>query len=216
MPIITDISPQQRKSDRFNVFIDGKFVFGLLEESVLRLELYVGKELTEAELAYLQKELVYDKVLFKAYTLLSYRPRSISELRTLLRERVPGASSETVDAVLEYFIEKKYLDDTAFATWWVQQRREVSSRFGAQRIRQELLRKGIAQEIIDAALHESKEDVSEAENAVILGRKLFDRSRESDPYKHKQKILQSLVRKGFSWEDAQEAYTRVLQEQATG
>lgn len=214
MPIITDISPQQRKSDRFNVFIDGKFVFGLLEESVMRLELYVGKELTDTELAYLQKELVYDKVLFKAYTLLSYRPRSVSELRTLLKERVQGASSETVDAVLEHFIEKKYLDDTEFAQWWVRQRREVSSRFGAQRIKQELLQKGIAQEIIDAALHESKEDVSEVENAVILGRKLFDRSSESDPYKKKQKMLQSLVRKGFSWEDAQAAYARILQEQA--
>lgn len=214
MPIITDISPQQRKSGRFNIFIDGEFAFGLLEENLVRLGLAVGKEITDAELADFQKELVYDKVLFKAYTLLSYRPRSIFELRTLLKERVPGASTETVDAVLEYFIEKKYLNDTKFAQWWVRQRREVSSRFGAQRIRQELLQKGIEQEIIDAALHESEEDISEVENAVILGRKLFGRSRESDPYKYKQKILQSLVRKGFSWESAQAAYARILQEQA--
>jgi len=212
VPIITDISPQKRKSGRFNVYIDGQFSFGLLEESVTRLELFVGKEVTQEELAYLQKELVYDKVLFKAYTLLSYRPRSVAELRTLLKERIQGATSETVEAVLEHFIEKKYLDDVAFATWWVQQRREVSTRYGAQRIRQELLRKGIAPEVIDATLYASEEDISEVDNAVVLGRKLLGRSRETDPYKQKQKIMQSLARKGFTWEVVHEAYTRLLNE----
>ena len=61
-----------------------------------------------------------DEVMEAAAAFLSVRPRSVAETRGRLRHL--GYPATLVDAVVERLIEFGYLDDVAFARWWVESR----------------------------------------------------------------------------------------------
>jgi len=68
-----------------NLYLDGQFSFALAEELVVTLS--TGTILSEAEIADLQRRDTLHHVYDAALTLLTYRPRSASELRIRLLRR---------------------------------------------------------------------------------------------------------------------------------
>lgn len=212
MPVVTNILPQKKDPSRFNVYIDDEFAFGLSQISLANLGLAIGKQLTPTELEQVRSEKEFDMLLQKAITYLSYRPRSTRELITRLSQKIPTAQKEKIQSVADYLLEKHYLDDKAFAEWWVRQRRELGKRFGKHRIRQELRTKGIAKEYIETALQNSEEDIDESEIAYKEALKISKRVKGKDMQTLKNKCIQTLVRRGFSWDIARIATEKVLSE----
>ncbi len=47
---VTDIKQQVKREGRYSIFVDGKFVFGLSENSLMTSGLRIGLELTKDEL----------------------------------------------------------------------------------------------------------------------------------------------------------------------
>ncbi|KKS79959.1 MAG: Regulatory protein RecX [Candidatus Beckwithbacteria bacterium GW2011_GWA2_43_10] len=85
----------------------------------------------------------------KALRLLSYRPRSIREIkRRLIRT---NADTKTINRVIADLIDQNMLNDQEFAKWWVDQRVKFRPR-GNYALTRELAQKGIDREIIDSVL----------------------------------------------------------------
>ena len=87
MPAITSVEPQKKK-ERFNIFVDGKFRFGLDAETLVKSGLKVGQEISEKEIEKLVLENEVRKLMDKALRFLSFRPRSESEVRQYLRKKL--------------------------------------------------------------------------------------------------------------------------------
>lgn len=104
-----------------------------------------------------------EKLLNKALNLLSYRPRSVAEMR-----------QRGLEAVIPKLIELDLLDDQKFARWWVDQRRTFRPR-GNIALKTELLQKGIDREIIASVLLSKDEELSLAQK--LLAKKNLDRPR---------------------------------------
>jgi regulatory protein len=92
---------------------------------------------------------------------LARREHSRAELRAKLLPHVQ--EGEDLDAVLDELEKRGWLSDERAATQLVHAKR---SRFGMQRITHELRQKGIAEELISAALPELKESELEAARSV--------------------------------------------------
>src|SRR5260221_727462 len=95
MAKITSLKIQARNKNRVNVYLDGKFAFGLVKIEAIRLRL--GQELSEADLATLKNaddaEMAYEKTL----NFLSYRQRSEAEIKRYLKKKeVPEAQAEGI------------------------------------------------------------------------------------------------------------------------
>ena len=88
MPFVTSIEPQKKKPDRFNIFVDGKFSFGLDAETLVKSGLKTGREISEKEIKKLVFENETNKLMEKALRFLSFRPRSESEVRRYLRRKL--------------------------------------------------------------------------------------------------------------------------------
>ena len=103
-----------------------------------------------------------------------------------------------------YKLEKeKLLNDREFCEQWVQYR--LGRKYGPAFIHRELRTKGIPEDMIVSAL-EDRDETDELMNAVSLAKKAWSRAKpDSDLYKRRQKVIASLVRKGYSWEMAKEA-----------
>ncbi|MBS1155593.1 MAG: recombination regulator RecX [Proteobacteria bacterium] len=101
----------------------------------------------------------------KALQYLARRDYARAELRQKLL--LLSEDAEEVEALLEDFSARGWLSDTRFAEQWTHQR---GSRYGAQRLKQELRMKGVAEETIATALEEIA-DGEEARARAIWQRK---------------------------------------------
>jgi len=122
---------------------------------------------------------------------LARREYSRVELRAKLRPHVQ--EGDDLEAVLDDLAQRNWLSDERAAEQLVNQRR---SRFGTRRIAHELRRKGIDENLIDAALPQLKE--SEFEAARVVWQKKFGALPQDAKEKSRQvRFLQS---RGFSME----------------
>ena len=129
-----------------------------------------------------------------AFLLLKFRPRSINEIETRLKEK--GYTHQAVKETLDFLKEKKFLDDDYFAKGWIEWR--LKKPFGFRRIRQELQLKGVGQEIVESNIDSLKENYSEEKIVRLLAAERMKRLKTIEPKKAKSRIFSWLLRRGFS------------------
>ena len=197
---ITNLKQGIKNPNRVNVYIDSRFAFSLDISQVVDFKLKVGQVLSPSEYIKLQKASDFGKLYQRTLEWVLLRPRSISETKTYLREKHRKASSDEHDytreeqvefsrTIIDKLVSKGYLNDFVFAKWYVENR-FVKKGVSRKRLKMELMKKGISQEIIDEVL-DSRSD--EEEIHKIIARKL---SKYDDP----QKLTAYLCRQGFSYD----------------
>lgn len=187
---ITALAFQKRNPERVNVHLNGRFAFGLAAIEAARLR--VGQILSAQEVAELQERDTRERAYERALNLLSYRPRSVTELsRRLLRA---DFSPSAVEAALSRLERAGLADDRAFARYWVENREKFRPR-GHRMLRWELRQKGVADQIIDEAVA----SVNEAATASRLARKRAPRLRHLDEMTFRRRLNAYLARRGLSY-----------------
>ena len=125
-----------------------------------------------------------------ASRLLSYRPRSKALLRGRLSRRFPA---HLVDRVIESLTEQALVDDVKFAELWTDSRDSLNPR-SASAIRRELLSKGVAGDVADAAVR----DIDDHDSAYRAGLGPARRLEQADVATFRRKLWGYLQRRGFS------------------
>src|SRR5947199_7774565 len=113
MPIITQISEQKKRPNRRNIYLDGKFAFGVNLNVVARFHLTVGKNLSAADVAEIQSGEVRQECFDRATQYLGQRLHSRAELKKKLMRREYG--EPVIDDVLNQLERLDYLNDRRFA-----------------------------------------------------------------------------------------------------
>ncbi len=188
MATITALRFQQRNRERVNVYLDGSFAFGL--PALIAATLRIGQGLSEDEIAGLQSQDAGQRAYERALRFLASRPRSSAEVRRMLSQQELPASA--VDGVIERLQSAGYLDDQAFARFWVSNREQFRPR-APLALRQELRQKGVADSIINQAL----QDVDSTESAYRAGLAQIRRYENLDQHMFRQKLGSYLLRRGF-------------------
>ncbi len=175
---ITDIVRQKGNKTRVSLFLDGAFLCGLDELTAMQHRLEIGREIDADEIARLQAESEYRSALDRAMNRLAVRPRSEYEIRDFLKSK--GYMSEVSDKVCDRLFQLGYLDDGSYARQYID---ENKSRYGAIRLKNELIKRGVSRDIIEEQLAECDRGEAVAE----LARSLF-KSCGGDKYKLKNKL----------------------------
>ena len=129
-----------------------------------------------------------------ALKLLSFRPRSIEELRgRLKKKRYP---TELIEETLETLKSQGFLDDEKFAKLFSQSRIDTRPT-GKKVLEQELKKKGVSAQIVSDTLANLK-DFDEAASALELATKRFQHTTGVSDLKKKSRIYGFLKRRGFS------------------
>jgi len=194
--IITRLEAQKRNKERVNVYLDGEFAFGLALSEALKLR--KGQQLTDAEIARLRALDEIEVAHERALNFLSYRPRSISEVRDNLRQK--EFSAEAVETVVGRLEQVGLLDDRAFAQFWIDNRDQFNPR-GARALRFELRQKGVPDDAIDQALAGFDEDAAARQAAQSQARRVAG----LDEKAFRQKVNAYLQRRGFSYDAIRDA-----------
>lgn len=211
---ITALRVQERDSQRVNVFVDGAFALGVSLATLTRERLFVGQQLGEEEFERLEHAESADKALHAGMRLIETRPRSLAELRERLSRK--GFAPDAVANALERLSDLGLADDTAFARFWVENRQSYRPR-GINALRDELRRKGVAQDVIAGAIDESGGRDEEAERAMTLGRAALRKYADAPDYHtFSRKLGGFLQRRGFGFDTVRPVLEQLWREIKTG
>lgn len=140
----------------------------------------------------------YEKTFERAINLLSYKPRSLAEMRARLMEK-DWAEEAVVDQVLARLEELGYLNDEEFAANFANSRLTAKP-VGRSRLRRDLQRKKLQSETIENTLDEAYEQQSEDE---LIERAISKRLRlKGAPATREEskRLFDYLIRRGFSYD----------------
>jgi regulatory protein len=189
---ITALQSQRRNKRRVSVFLDGNFLFGLSRETVAALGLREGQEVDRQKLDGIAREEQLHEARNYAFLLLSYKARTTDELRKRLVRK--GFAPDIIVSTIERLAELKMLDDAGFARQFAEDRVSIGHK-GKWRVRQELVKRGVPREHIEAALDAAPDETAAARE---VARKYANRNLRLDPAVRNRRLYAFLARRGFS------------------
>ena len=213
--VITNLKQGVKNPNRVNVFVNSKYALSLDVAQVVDLGVKVGLEISEDELEEFKKASEYGKLYQRTLEWVLVRPRSVRDTRDYLLRKLKTSSSgrssrpssrgsslrprsdcgcpsedvsEFSESIIQRLLDKKYLDDYKFAEWYVENR-FVKKGISKKRLKMELMKKGVAREIVDEVI-DDRDDEEEIRKVIAKKRAKYD----------DEKLMGYLVRQGFSYD----------------
>jgi regulatory protein len=187
---VTEIKAQVKTAGRYSIFIDGKYSFSLSDVALLEQHVRIGQELSKEQVDVLKQLSQDDKMFGATLRYVGIRPRSEWEMRSYLQRK--HASPALVGSILNKLSKSGIIDDLAFAKAWVESRRLLRPT-SKRKLQQELRAKRVSDEVIGQVLAADAAD----ERLVLQELAVKKRGRYVDD----MKLMQYLVRQGFSYDD---------------
>lgn len=136
----------------------------------------------------------------------AYQERCIWEVRRKMYEK--GVKEEDKEELIDFLIAEKFLDEERFAPAFARGKFRMK-KWGRNRIRQELKMRQIPESLIRKALTEI--DPEEYYDTLLTEtEKKWEKTKESDLYKKRFKVIGYLMQRGFEQDLVQEAIDSLL------
>jgi len=194
--VITDIKQQVKRPDRYSIYADDTYVFSLSESGLLQLGIRIGQTFGDGELESLKASANFDKLYDLTLRYVAIRLRSRWEIEQYLR-RKEASPTDTID-VIERLEANRWINDKTFAEAWVSNRRQLKP-VSRRRLEQELRAKRVSNDIVLAVLEE--DETSDQDTLAAL----IERKRGISRYQDPVKLMQYLIRQGYSYHDVKAA-----------
>lgn len=208
MKEITKIVQQLKNKDRYSIFIDGEYSFGVYENVIVKYNLTKGMKVEDDFLECVLKKEEQEVANNYALRLLSFKMRTEEEVRRRLKEK--GYEEEMIEISIDYVKKFNYLDDEEYARAFIKDRSNLRN-MGSERIKRELYIKGVDPEISKREVENLIDKEDEYEKALELGRKKADTTYKNDDSVAKYRKLGGfLQRKGYSMDIVMKVLKEVI------
>ena len=134
-----------------------------------------------------------DQVLDKMAKYCAYQERCVKDVKDKLKTYNIPETEKT--KILDYLLENRFVDDQRFAKAFVRGKINQSG-WGVNKIRYNLMQKGIAKDLIDEALEQTDEEVYRQRLIDILKVKTKTIKAENE-FERKRKLAAYAMQKGF-------------------
>ena len=207
MNIITKIEEGKRNKERVNIYIDNEYAFSVSKEILYKENLKVDDTVNIEDLREIVKKDNYIKCKNSALRIVERSYKSERELKDKLL--LKGYDKDSIEKTIEFLKEYNFLSDNNYTKMYVKDKSKFQ---GKNRIKFDLYRKGIDEEIIQEELSSiDEEDEREVAYNLVLKKYNVISKRESDKYKLSQKLYRYIVSKGYSYDIASYAIKKVLE-----
>ena len=205
---VTDIMEVDKK--RSKIYIDHEFAFVLYKGELNSYHIKEGNEISLEDYKIITKELLPKRATKRAMNLL--KERSYTKMQLVQKLKNNYYLDEYIDAAIAYVERYGYIDDLLYASDFITYR---STQLSKRQIEQKLVQKGIDGRTIDKAFELFYEEGNVVEEEQQI-RKFLEKKNYMllDDEKQKQKVIASLLRKGFSL-DGIKRVSRALEDKIT-
>ena len=196
---VTKLTQSQKIPGRWYLALENGETLKVSIAQIADFSLFTGRELNDVELEALRKSASCSNAKARALRIIGTRQMSRREITSRLVQK--GETPENAQEATEYLERIGAVNDTEYADSIV---RHYSQRcYGTGRIRSELSRHGIPQELWEDALCQLPN------NTGALDKFIENRLQGGTPDKKElKKLTDALLRRGFSWDEIKEALER--------
>lgn len=206
---VTKIETQKHNKNKLSIFIDDKYSFSITLDTYLEGKIHEDNDITEEDIEYFKKkdepQLAFQYIVF--YVGEAIKPEK--RVREKLREK--GYSNESIDLAIEKAKNYGFIDDVQYAEEYIEMS-AIPRGYGEFKIRQNLIQKGINRDIIDEKLSDLYSEKQKYSSAYKIAEKKYERVKDLSPFKARQKVVQTLISKGFSYDLANEVLNDLIEE----
>ena len=203
------------KKDEKNVivYLDNNEKLILTYEILLKNGLRKNRDIPEDHFHFLIRENQKHHIKQKAFSYIGRRHHSAFEIRTKLRQK--KYENSLIEEIMNDLIAKKYIDDLEFAGIFTDENIRLKL-WGKNKIKGELIKRGVDREIISQVLNEKFPEGNDLENAVDLARRKYKslQKRNLEEMNLKQKLYTFLSSRGYDYETSKEAVNKIIREGA--
>ena len=204
------------KKDAKNVIVK----FDNDEQLILSVDVFMqsglkkNDEISEDRFSALIQENILFHIKQRAFRYLGRRLYSKKELRTKLLQK--KYDKNLIDKVIDYLEEKDYLNDKAFAAAFVKDK-IILKKWGEQKLKSELIKKGIHPDVISGVLSEQLSEEVLLENLRDIAEKKYEtliaRGKDKDKDYVKQKLITFLKSRGYNYEAIKHVCDEILNDE---
>lgn len=200
---ILSIKRSTRYNDRIIVKLDDKSVFRVPEDVFVLNPFHVGETVTLDEIENYDVKMRLQEAKDAAYKLLSFRMRSIAEMRKRLKEK--SFSQIEIDHVIDKLTKLNYLNDVEFGKAFVKEKIK-NKKIGPKAIKSELFPHQLSPDFVDELI-ESVYKKYKINDLITfhLKRKKIKKNTQMDK-SDLSRLNNYLLRKGFEWDNINGLY----------
>lgn len=203
---ITEILPQKKKKDRFNLYIDDEFFCGISSLTLTKENLYKGLDIDDERLDKVLSLELENQVFERVLNNISNNPKTEFQVVRYIKhlffkkkgdwfaKGVEIDEKKILENVVKRLKDYNFLDDESYARMFVEGRIKNKPR-GKMVLISELRRKGISKDTAQRVCDELVQD-----EYALLNKIYTKRYGEEKLTKQDTKKIQYLQRKGFSWD----------------
>jgi len=196
--------------NRVEILLDNDQKITLAYEVFLKNQLKLNQEVSEELLSFLLKEDQSYLVKQSALNYLARRQHSKNEIRTKLRQK--KFSLELIEQTLNELEQNNYINDLSFARIFTDEKIKAKN-WGKNKIKSELIKRGISSKIIAEVIEEKFRGDSEIESGLELARKKLKKliNRKVDQKKIQSSIYSFLVSRGYDYELCKQIFSKLFE-----
>jgi regulatory protein len=196
--------------NRVEILLDNDQKITLAYEVFLKNQLKLNQEVSEELLSFLLKEDQSYLVKQSALNYLARRQHSKNEIRTKLRQK--KFSLELIEQTLNELEQNNYINDLSFARIFTDEMIKAKN-WGKNKIKSELIKRGVSSKIITEVIEEKFSGDSEIESGLELARKKLKKliNRKVDQKKIQSSIYSFLVSRGYDYELCKQIFSKLFE-----
>lgn len=195
MYVISKISRQKNNKERYNIYLNEQYSFSVDESTLIKFGLTKGKVIDQFEI----DEITYEDEIAKAFNsalhFLSFQMRSEHEVKKKLLEK--GYGESVVLEAIQKLHKLGFLNDETYSKALLETKKKMQKK-GPYAIKEDLRKKGIEKDLQDKVLSTFTYD-EQKQLAKELAEKTIKLNSKKTPSQIKQKIQETLIRKGYSF-----------------
>ena len=200
---ILSIKRSTRYNDRIIVKLDDKSVFRVPEDAFVLNPLHVGETVTLDEIEDYDVKMRLQEAKDAAFKLLSFRMRSIAEMRKRLKEK--SFSQIEINHVIDKLTKLNYLNDVEFGKAFVKEKIK-NKKIGPKAIKSELFPHQLSPDFVDELIESiyKKYKINDLITFHLKRKKIKKNTQmnKSDL----SRLNNYLLRKGFEWDNINGLY----------
>ena len=200
---IVNIKRSTRYNDRIIVKLDDKSVFRVPEDAFVLNPFHVGETVTLDEIEDYDVKMRLQEAKDAAFKLLSFRMRSIAEMRKRLKEK--SFSQIEIDHVIDKLTKLNYLNDVEFGKAFVKEKIK-NKKIGPKAIKSELFPHQLSPDFVDELIESiyKKYKINDLITFHLKRKKIKKNTQmnKSDL----SRLNNYLLRKGFEWDNINGLY----------
>ena len=203
---VTNISYSKSK-EVFEVVFEDETKLLLNYNIFEKYKVSVDMDFSETEIQEMKYFSDIERAKSRAINYISGKLKTKYEVRLKLKEK--DFTGDIIDEVIDILEKEEYLNDRLYCEVFIEDKKQLNG-YGKNKIKSLLIQKGVSKSVFEDFLDEFEYE-EEFDNALKMGiKKLNLLSNEEDVFKKKQKLINYLAYRGFSFDVINDVLREIL------